>query len=174
QIEDCWKSAQNPDGGWGYNMNDGDSYASMTAAGLATIYITYDYLHSQQEVDLKKIISNPSIDRSIAWLGSNFAVDLNSGRDSRAELAQGGNNDMLGIFGGGAARGGVRLIGSWVHYMLFGYERVGEASGLTRFGTHKWFEEGAKFLIDTQNYDGSWNSQPDRYVGTSYALLFLS
>jgi len=173
QIEECWKTGQNPDGGWGYNIADGDSYASMTAAGIATLYVTYDYLHSPQEANLSKIISNPSIDRGIHWLGQNFAVDINSGRDNRAQLEQMGNEQSdPNVFG--APRQRVRMIGSWVHYMLFGYERVGEASGLTRFGTYKWFEEGAKFLIDTQNYDGSWNSQPDKYVGSSYALLFLS
>ncbi len=172
QIEECWRSAQNPDGGWGYNISDGDSYASMTAAGLATLHITYDYLHSQQEVDLHKIVSHPSIDHGLQWLGDHFAVDINSGRDDPANFHKDGG-DMLGnVFG--AAHTNVRLIGTWVHYMLFGYERVGEATGLTRFGTHKWYDDGAKFLIDTQNYDGSWNSQPDQYVGTSYALLFES
>ena len=27
----------------------------------------------------------------------------------------------------------------------------------TRFGTHKWFEEGARFLIETHNPSGTWN-----------------
>ena len=36
---------------------------------------------------------------------------------------------------------------TWLHYMLFGYERVGEASGLTRFGRRKWFDEGAGYLV---------------------------
>ena len=62
----------------------------------------------------------------------------------------------------------------FVHYMLFGYQRVGEASGLTRFGEHRWFDEGAEFLIDTQAYDGSWHGMIDETVATGYSLLFLS
>ena len=84
----------------------------------------------------------------------NFAVDYNSGRDALCRHPETTKDDLTSIM---APRVATRVIGSWVHYMLFGYERVGEASGLTRFGTHKWFDEGAQFLMDIQNPDGSWS-----------------
>src|SRR6187549_2457476 len=80
--------------------------------------------------------------------------------------------DVRGVrFRGGRGDGDE---GWFVHYMLFGYERVGEASGLTRFGEHRWFDEGAQFLIETQAYDGSWHGMIDKTVATGYSLLFLS
>ncbi|HEX3358901.1 MAG TPA: DUF4159 domain-containing protein [Tepidisphaeraceae bacterium] len=170
-VENAWQKGQANDGGWGYFFGSQNSYSSMTAAGAATLYITNDYLHSQQEMDLRHVNSNPSLERAIKWLGNNFSIDYNNGKDQPPQAAQG--NDLLNnIFGGGRAP--VRIIGTWIHYMLFGYERVGEASGLTRFGTHKWFDECADFLIQTQNPDGSWTSDPDEYVGSAYCLLFLS
>jgi Domain of unknown function (DUF4159)/Prenyltransferase and squalene oxidase repeat len=168
-VEQAWQKGQATDGGWGYFFGSQNSYCSMTAAGAATLYITNDYLHSQQELDLRHVNNNPSLTRAIKWLGDHFSIDYNNGRDTPAQQQ---SNDLLNnIFGG---RAPVRVIGTWIHYMLFGYERVGEASGLTRFGTHKWFDECADFLIQTQNPEGSWNSDPDEYVGSAYCLLFLS
>jgi hypothetical protein len=67
-------------------------------------------------------------------------------------------------------------------YHLYGLERVGRLSGQRFFGQYDWYREGSKFLVRTQQADGSWYSkQPvgggwDRWpiVSTSFALLFLS
>jgi hypothetical protein len=170
--ERCWRRGQNDDGGWGYQQPDtdfrgrrlrGDSYASMTAAGAATLFITNDHVHLAEAQDLSVPVRNTPVERAVAWLGENFAVDRNAGLDP----PPGNDEDM----GEGARRGG-----RWVHYMLFGYERVGEASGLTKFGTHRWYEEGARFLVRTQEDDGSWIGTNPEYLGveTAYSLLFLS
>ena len=53
-VEDCWRSGQGRDGGWGYTPMEHNTYASMTAAGAATLYITYDYVHSPEEVRAKQ------------------------------------------------------------------------------------------------------------------------
>jgi hypothetical protein len=182
-VEKAWREGQNPDGGWGYLMNDNQSYASMTAAGAATMYITYDYLHSREEMSLPTLHATTpphraALDKAMQWLGQHFAVDYNAGYDNPEQLGITNRDDLTNIMG---PRPTVRMIGSWVHYMLFGYERVGEATGLTRFGTHRWFEEGAEFLMEVQNPDGSWNGsswngivEQERVVGSAYALLFLS
>lgn len=173
RVENAWRRYQGADGGWTYVPNSGDgSYASMTAAGAATLYITNDYLHASDSHDLMIPTTNKELDRAISWLGENFAVDYNAGRDTDLKP----RNDIDDMLQGLGVR--KRDNGSFVHYMLFGYERVGEASGLTRFGKHRWFEEGARFLLETQAYDGSWNAQDPLEVGpicnTAYALLFLS
>jgi hypothetical protein len=171
-VEDCWRSGQGRDGGWGYNPMDHNTYASMTAAGAATLYITYDYVHSPEEVDLKRVHANAPLENAIKWLGINFAVDFNVGLDSPDQMnPRGADDGLANIFEGHTH---YRRIGRWVHYMLFGYERVGEASGLTRFGVHKWFEEGSNFLIEVQNADGSWTGSLGKNIDSSYALLFLS
>ncbi|HEY1629125.1 MAG TPA: prenyltransferase/squalene oxidase repeat-containing protein, partial [Tepidisphaeraceae bacterium] len=150
QVENAWHEGQNPDGGWGYRPADGHSYASMTAAAAATLYITNDYLTSRESADLNRLVINKPLDDAMKWLGENFAVDVNAGRDTELGQPHAVDNGVLNAFGQLG-----RVGGFYVNYMLFGFERVGEASGLTRFGTHKWFDEGADYLIRTQAVDGS-------------------
>jgi hypothetical protein len=171
RAENAWKKGQQKDGGWGYLPNaDDESYASMTAAGTATLFITNDYLHARDAYNLYRLPTNPALDRAIAWLGQHFAVDYNPGRDPPPNR----QGDLLSAFADPPQHiGGFNL-----PYMMFGYERVGEASGLTRFGSHRWFDEGADFLLRTQLSDGSWTPEGSisgsPQVETAYALLFLS
>jgi hypothetical protein len=203
RVEKVWRKHQKEDGGWPYQPGRGPSYASMTAAGAATLYITNDHLHAADAMDLNVPATNRPIEKSIEWLGRHFAVDHNAGRDSPIaeppangaagvmEDDNGGTDEqdngdptdrgdglprddvldgLIRRLGGENGRGG----GWFVHYMLFSFERVGEASGLTRFGEHRWFDEGAEFLIRTQSYDGSWFGSWNTETSTAYALLFLS
>jgi hypothetical protein len=168
-IEEAWRKGQSADGGWPYQKGRGNSYGSMTAAGAATLYITNDYLHADEAQDLTNVYVNRQLEDAMTWLGVNFSVNKNPGLDTNLGPQQRPDRDMLDVIGELGRRSGV-----YIHYMLFGYERVGEASGLTRFGQLKWFDEGADYLVRTQAYDGSWNGTNGTEVDTSYSLLFLS
>ncbi len=171
RVELAWREGQHADGGWGYRPTMHRSYASMTAAGAATLYITQDYLHSSESENLSRPSENKPLEAAIKWLGDNFAVDHNPGIDTRLDGNRAKNledqllDDLLPL---------VKPKATWLHYLLFGYERVGEASGLTRFGRRKWFDEGATYLIRTQKYDGSWEADMGTEIDTAYALLFLA
>ncbi len=58
-------------------------------------------------------------------------------------------------------------------YYLYGLERVGMLYGSDMIGAHDWFDEGAKFLLQNQQADGSWQFQNGRFVDTCFAVLFL-
>ncbi len=58
-------------------------------------------------------------------------------------------------------------------YYLYGLERVGMLYGADLIGAHNWFDEGAKFLLQNQQADGSWQFQDGRFVDTCFAILFL-
>ena len=82
KVEDAWLSGQYEDGGWGYKpVNDrrrrgrGGPYASMSAAGTATLYITNDYLHARDAEDLTKVTVNEPLELAINWISENFAVE---------------------------------------------------------------------------------------------------
>ncbi|MCS7032829.1 MAG: DUF4159 domain-containing protein [Phycisphaerae bacterium] len=169
-IDIGWRAGQQADGGWGYRPDDSRTYASMTAAGVATLYVAYDQLHAHAERVLTRHPgeAREALVRGVDWLSRNFSVEHNAGLDYPLNLA----DPLVRRTGRFRALGG----GSWVHYMLFGYERVGEATGLTRFGEHKWFNDGADFLIRTQRDDGGWDGAGEgwRDVNSAYALLFLA
>jgi hypothetical protein len=55
-------------------------------------------------------------------------------------------------------------------YSLYGVERVGLASGFKFFGSHDWYREIARIIVERQLSDGSWGEE----VNTAYALLFLA
>ena len=170
-VEHGWRAGQNKDGGWSYKPGMNRSYASMTAAGLATMFITNDYLHADDAQNLARLSTNKSLEAAILWLGEHFAVDNNAGIDTSLKEVKDKNledqllDQLLPI---------LKPNTTWLHYMLFGYERVGEASGLTRFGRRKWFDEGASHLVKTQLYDGSWDCDMGVEIDTAYALLFLA
>ncbi|HET6247482.1 MAG TPA: DUF4159 domain-containing protein [Tepidisphaeraceae bacterium] len=151
----AWKNAQKPDGTWSYNnvVNpnmvyergpDGkvnvrpmkatdhivDSTPTMTCAGVATLYITQDYIMRAKAHLFDTCnggVPNPYIEKGLAWLDKHIdqTMSLNSGN---------------------------------YHYTIYGIERIGVASGRKYIGGVDWFQKGAQVLVQTQNTDGSWNS----------------
>jgi hypothetical protein len=145
--DDAWTKAQHPDGGWSYNSgNDkSDSTYRMTSAGVATLFITQDYMlraNARQWEACKGGVTNPHIERGLVYIDKHINEALN---------APGGGNE-------------------WFNYGLYGIERIGVASGRKYFGTVDWFQRGADTLVHTQLGDGSWNGNVH---DTCFALLFL-
>lgn len=72
QIEDtAWKRAQMKDGGWNYNptvpgMNV--STTSMTAAGIATLFITQDFTMDENWGSCRGGIKNEYIEHGLQWM----------------------------------------------------------------------------------------------------------
>ncbi len=55
-------------------------------------------------------------------------------------------------------------------YYLYALERAGTLFGTELFGSHEWYPEGAKFILEQQKDNGSWNNYA---VDTCFAILFL-
>ena len=140
---------QNEDGGWHYQT--GKSYGSMTAAGLASLFIINDILDPASGCPCGGGKSRTSgseaekrIDKALEWVSKYFTANANAQSD--------------GTPGNGRTR-----------YWLYCVERVGIAAGYKYFGDHNWYKEGAEHLVKTQDGGGNWGSIDD----TCFALLFL-
>lgn len=68
------------------------------------------------------------------------------------------------------------------YYYLYSLERAGILANVEKMGDHNWYCEGAKWLLDKQNADGSWpgskiGKEPKETKGgtcnTCFAILFL-
>ncbi len=125
-VERHWKDDQFPDGGWGYS-DTGASYGSMSAAGLATMFICYDMLHADKLVRCEAAPRYEPIANGLAWLEKNFSAT---------------DNPRKGV--------------SWYYYYLYCVERVGLASGYRYFGPHDWYKLGAQALVRQQHGNGAW------------------
>jgi hypothetical protein len=154
-VEDAWIKQQDGSGGWKYNQRKypgtSDPYPltpHMTAAGVATLYITQDYLHSAATCTGNP--TNPAIDKGMAWLVANF--------------------DKVA--------GGMKFPRAYPFSTLYAVERVGVASGLKYFGTIDWYDKGTDYLVQEQRKDGSWNGGASGFIpiiaDTSNGILFLS
>ncbi len=154
-AEAVFVQAQLRDGSWSYVPNSGrggTGTGSMTAAGLASLYITGNSLEASRERGFTDDGAAPRcgkysefrpLARGIDWLAQNFSARSNPPH------------------------------GGWFYYYLYGVERVGILSGMRFFGKHDWYRAGAAQLVRLQNGDGSWREQ-DPVVDTSFALLFLA
>ena len=45
----------------------------MTAAGVATLFITQDYLHSDDGINCGGNITNPNIEAGLKWMAVNYS-----------------------------------------------------------------------------------------------------
>jgi hypothetical protein len=156
-VEQAWIRHQDPSGGWTYERpGTGRNHPltpSMTAAGVATLFITQDYLHANAGVTPRGNISNPSIDRGLKWIADNFdkvATDRRYPRD-------------------------------FPFFLLYGIERIGVASGYKYIGEHDWYQKGAAWLLRNQKKNGAWGSGGDGNTAlftdmtdTGMAMLFLA
>lgn len=130
-LERYWVEGQTSDGGWSYGSPQSESYASMTAAGLASLYVVSDRLHAREFIQCGKNPEPPAFKKGLDWMGKHFAPD------SVYRLPE---NKMCSI-----------------EYYLFACERVGLASGMKYFGKHDWFKEGARVIADRRGGMGADN-----------------
>jgi len=142
-CERHYGTSQNADGGWGYRPGD-NSYGSMTAAGVASLYILGGRLYVESNV-CGQYRQDPRIAAGLSWLVKNYNVTTNPAKNS-----------------------------TWLFYYLYALERVGVLTGFRDFGAHDWYLDGCRSILDAQNADGSWRSGRDQIPNTCFALLFLS
>ncbi len=132
-VMDYWARKQKADGGWGYGRggpgHPDTPRASMTAAGIATMFVCKDNLagsryaacRGQKEEDTK------SIKVGLEWFEKHFEESIGK-------------------------------LNSWWYYYLYCMERVGLASGHKYFGTINWFQAGARRLLSQQRDSGRWGN----------------
>ncbi len=124
-LESITIANQLEDGAWHYpGTGTPRSSGSMTAAGLVTLYITQELLHSHEALRLSRSEATPvakSIERGLAWMDEHYDARRNPG----------------------GGRGG-----RFPMYYQYAVERVGLASGLRTFGGRDWFREGSAVILD--------------------------
>lgn len=80
-TEKAWGDQQNEDGGWAYGGRGGGSTIQMTAAGVATLFITQELAHANDRdksaTDAARLAAG-QIDRGLEWIGRNLADHLRS------------------------------------------------------------------------------------------------
>lgn len=170
-VDRNWADWQEVDGHWmysrGYDCVNIDSnkaelaQISMTCAGLATSMVTYEYLDTAANSQRGgRMPFSIAVEKGLAWL-------------EKDDHSMPGEPPTYYIGG----------------YGFYGLERVGLACGFKHFGTHDWYKQGARILIDQQDPDGHWvrgertvrdavvkHETPSRanIIDTAYCLLFLA
>jgi len=77
-LDNTWKSHQWEDGGWSYDSDGkgkggpGQPTASMTAAGVATLFITQDFLRANDGVNCRGNVTNDHIEKGLRWMANHF------------------------------------------------------------------------------------------------------
>jgi len=132
KVDRHFRITQLPGGGWGYTYHDPDpeeAYGSMTAAAVASLYLTADRLALQEPSDAAAD-RQAAIERGVEWITRRYSISVNPGRDL-----------------------------AWYYFWLYSLERIGVVSGRRTFGPHDWFREGTALLVNGQRPDGSWTDR---------------
>src|SRR5205823_2934170 len=70
----------------------------------------------------------PAVKRGLAWLSASFTTSSDT------------------------------VIGPSIYYGLYGIERIGALADRDTLGRIDWFEQGRRFILSSQQADGSWSS----------------
>jgi hypothetical protein len=70
-MERAWRDQQYSQGGWDYGTQE-DQTPSMTAAGIASLFIITDYTRAAADLACAGNAIDPSIDKGLAWLDKNY------------------------------------------------------------------------------------------------------
>ncbi len=78
-VENSWREQQDSAGGWAYNgkASSRESSIQLTAAGVATLFITQEFLHSNEGIEGNKgNIVDPWINKGLASVSKRFPDSL--------------------------------------------------------------------------------------------------
>ena len=118
----------------------------MTAVGVATLFITQEYLHANEAIACRGNIRDPHIEKGLKWLSDNFdriATDDKYERD-------------------------------FPYSTSYAIERVGVAGGYKYFNNIDWYDRIGTWLLGKQRSDGSWPSEFGNVPSTCFSMLFLA
>ena len=155
----AWRRHQFADGAWSYKFKSGSQAdqqerTSMTAAGVASLFITQEYLHLSSEANGN--VSDPAIEAGFQHLSEKLSDDF-QGNVLNQEMGRRQTSPVISTALRPASMGGL--------------ERIGVAGGYKYFGKCNWYHAGRR-LPGTQSgslrqVEGS--IRPIRLI----ALLFL-
>jgi len=74
-----WLRSQSPNGGWNYGTGTIESTATMTAAGVASLFVCFDNLFAQKFKGCEAGFRLPAIERGLAWFDKNFRKTIKGG-----------------------------------------------------------------------------------------------
>jgi hypothetical protein len=149
-TDNAWRAHQERNGGWGYvyqaPASHGKVTPSMTAAGIATLFITDECLHPTAECNGTQV--DPAIEAGIKCLADSFdgITDADNFMEGRIET----------------------------QYTLFGISRIGVASGRKFLGKVDWYRQGGDLLVKSQLPDGTWPGAHPPQAETALGVLFLT
>ncbi len=130
RAQQHWQTCQTAEGGWSYSSAQAPAYGSMTAAGVASLYLCQEILGRQAPPGLRAYEVSPQIKRGLLWLGEHFSAYENPGRGPQ-----------------------------YYHQWLWCIEKAAHASGRRYFGAHNWFNEAATQLVRRQDEEGKWDDE---------------
>jgi len=162
-------STQAADGGWYYHADEPQlTTITMTAAGTGSLLVCARQLAAYREYSrgdapsklLTPLVASgprpgyeivttsarvdPAVKRGLAWLAANFTTTSGP------------------------------VIGPTMYYGLYGIERIGALAERDMLGRLNWFDQGRRFIVSSQQADGSWNSTHGPEANTVWAILFLT
>lgn len=141
-------ATQNEDGGWGYSKaQSSDSYPAMTAGILMSWLLTSAALVNSDPAKIP-FKDEPEARKAIAWLADHWVL---MGNDQKGKAPRGAD---------------------WPYYWMWSLERCCDAGGIERIGSHDWYQEGARSLLDRQTDRGHWVDSR-AVCDTSWTLLFF-
>jgi len=84
-VEKAWTKNQQRDGNWVYGEGEKTDLpatrkVNMTAAGIATLFITQDYLRSMDGVKCTPSKPSPALEKGMAWMEKNLPAMLKAGQ----------------------------------------------------------------------------------------------
>ena len=109
-------------------------------AGSIGSLVIWLYISDNDEGRNKSWKRDKNVHEGLQWINKNFSVTENPNKDA------------------------------WYLYYMYALERVGMLYGTERIGSHEWYPEGAKVLLESQQDDGSWGG---KVWDTCFAILFL-
>jgi hypothetical protein len=155
-VEQRYRSTQLPEGGWGYQFQNGREKPSMTCVGLLGIA-----LGRGSNVELAMRGARPG------QVAKKLPLDKQI-RDGFASLGPHLEKQMPD---------GVNFPPGLSLYYMWSVERVAVLYDLRLIAGHDWYHWGVDILLPTQRANGSWQtgSYPgsNSTIDTCFALLFL-
>jgi Domain of unknown function (DUF4159) len=178
-LDKAWRDGQYEDGGWSYGSapnNEGNEvgwravHAAMTAAGIASLFITQEYANPTAGLACEGDIANDNIDNGLRWMTKNF--------DSANDMYTFYGIERIGVASGykyfGKTDWFARISTSLVHSQgadgnwPYGVGGVGPSVG-TSFGILFLARGGAPVMMNKLDYsdaqghkgvEANWNERP--------------